>query len=68
MTSALPAGFDIKICTVSQDTLKFVVQVPHNTWLGIGFGPGMSNVDMVRFVGSKTAPLYVEDLFSSGFK
>jgi hypothetical protein len=33
----------------TKSKLKFAVTVPNNMWLGLAYGSGMSNVDMVRF-------------------
>ena len=45
--------------------IKITATVPENQWLGIGWGTGMFNVDMVLFQGAGSDGT-VTDLWSTG--
>ena len=67
--SGLPKGFALTITTDIDKypgLMIFDVECPSNTWLGLTFGRGMSNKDMVRFVCNSQGS--VEDLYSSGYR
>ena len=49
----------------SKQKLKYSVTVPNNMYLGLAYGSGMVNVDMVRFSGSGSG--VVQDLWSTGY-
>ena len=41
-------NFNLKICNDSnKQELVFYVDLPDDSWLGIGFGPTMKNTDML---------------------
>ena len=58
----LPDGFKCHISSKDTDTLQLKVQFPSSAYFAIGYGQGMSNIDMVMF--SKDG---VKDLWSEGY-
>jgi hypothetical protein len=54
------------MCTINNETIKFIATIPNNSWFGIGFGLGMKDIDMMRFVSSDEVK--VEDLWSKELK
>ena len=62
------ATFDVNYLA-DKKLLQFNATLPVNTWLGLSFGSGMINVDMVQFVaGNSTNTSSINDLWSTGFR
>ena len=51
--------------STNNERLKMVVDMPNNTWLSIGFGSTMRNVDMIAWHADGDNS-YVADYFSVG--
>ena len=51
--------------TPDKEHIKFHVEIPHNSYYGIGFGKTMKNTDMIIFSASG-ASSSVSDAYSSG--
>ena len=51
--------------STNNERLKMVVDMPNNTWLSIGFGSSMRNVDMIAWHANGDNS-YVADYFSVG--
>ena len=47
--ATLPEGFKCEISSKDSDTLQFKVELPISAWFAIGYGQGMSNINMVMF-------------------
>ena len=51
--------------STNNERLKMVVDMPNNTWLSIGFGSTMTNVDMIAWHADGDDS-YVKDYYSFG--
>ena len=60
--SNLPDGFKCHISSKDADTLQLKVEFPKSAYFAIGYGQGMSGIDMVMFSEDG-----VKDLWSEGY-
>ena len=67
MAGDLPCDFSFNIVTDPSDSNRFKIEasVPENMYLGIAYGSGMNQVDLVRFVGADDGT--IEDLWGTGY-